>query len=296
MKYPLCIYHGHCNDGFTAAWVVRRAIPGCELYAGIHQDPPPEASGRDVILVDFSYRRPVLEALARAAASLLIIDHHKTAIEELGDLRSVRSLADHMAQTLEDKVRGIEPSWHAYFDLKRSGAGLTWDFFFPGEQRPAFIERIEDRDLWRFVYPDTRAVTAAVDSYPRDLKTWDSLLKADLASLRAEGEAIERRHQRDITELLGMVTRRMWIGGYNVPIANLPSTFSSDAGHRLAEGEPFGGCYWDTPQGRVFSLRSTDAGVDVSEIAKQYGGGGHRNASGFRVSYEQARTFELSYR
>ena len=30
-------------------------------------------------------------------------------------------------------------------------------------------------------------------------------------------------------------------------------------------------------------LRSTDDGLDVSEIAKQYGGGGHRNAAGFRM-------------
>ncbi|WP_277343388.1 DHHA1 domain-containing protein [Pseudomonas viridiflava] len=32
-------------------------------------------------------------------------------------------------------------------------------------------------------------------------------------------------------------------------------------------------------------MRSTDEGLDVSEIAKLYGGGGHRNASGFRVPF-----------
>lgn len=293
MKHPLCIYHGHCNDGFTAAWVVRRAIPRCELYAGVHQDPPPDVRGLDVILVDFSYKRAVLEALARAAASLLIIDHHKTAIEELGDLRTVESLAQHIGHTEQDRSKGVAPSWHAYFDLERSGAGLAWDFFFPSEPRPPLIDRIEDRDLWRFAYPDTRAVTAAVCSYPHELDTWDRLFSADLATLRADGEAIERKHQRDITELLTVVTRRMRIGGYNVPVANLPYTLTSDAGHRLAQGEPFAGCYWDTPHGRVFSLRSTDAGIDVSEIAKRYGGGGHRNASGFRVSYQEAQTFEV---
>lgn len=293
MKHPLCIYHGHCNDGFTAAWVARRAIPGCELYAGVHQDPPPDAQGRDVLLVDFSYPRPVLEALARGAASLVIIDHHKTAIEELGDLPPVRTFADHLARTREDRSRGVDPIWHASFDLDRSGAGLAWDFFFPQQPRPPLIDRIEDRDLWRFVHADTRTVTAAVYSYPHELDTWDRLFTADLASLAAEGEALERKQQRDVAELLGVVTRRMQIGGYNVPIANLPSIFTSDAGHRLAQGEPFGGCYWDTPRGRVFSLRSTDAGVDVSEIAKLYGGGGHRNASGFRVSYQQAQSFEV---
>jgi nanoRNase/pAp phosphatase (c-di-AMP/oligoRNAs hydrolase) len=51
----------------------------------------------------------------------------------------------------------------------------------------------------------------------------------------------------------------------------------------MAAGEPFAACYWDTPDGRVFSLRSREDGVDVSAIAKRYGGGGHRNASGFRM-------------
>ncbi len=76
----------------------------------------------------------------------------------------------------------------------------------------------------------------------------------------------------------------MTIGGWDVPVANLPYTMSSDAGHRLAQGEPFAACYWDTPNGRVFSLRSTDDGLDVSAIAKQYGGGGHEHAAGFRLA------------
>ena len=32
----LCIYHGHCADGFGAAWVVRKALgPDIEFHAGI---------------------------------------------------------------------------------------------------------------------------------------------------------------------------------------------------------------------------------------------------------------------
>jgi nanoRNase/pAp phosphatase (c-di-AMP/oligoRNAs hydrolase) len=85
----------------------------------------------------------------------------------------------------------------------------------------------------------------------------------------------------------------MTIGGHRVPVANLPYTMSSDAGHEMAKGRPFAACYWDTPEGRVFSLRSNDEGVDVSEVAKQYGGGGHRNASGFTVSFAAATAFEV---
>jgi hypothetical protein len=107
----------------------------------------------------------------------------------------------------------------------------------------------------------------------------------DPQKLADQGEAIERKHFKDIAELIKVVTREFVIGGYCVPVANLPYTMTSDAGHELARGKPFAGCYWDTPQGRVFSLRSTDDGMDVSEIAKQYGGGGHKHAAGFRVPY-----------
>jgi hypothetical protein len=113
------------------------------------------------------------------------------------------------------------------------------------------------------------------------------------ATLVAEGEAIERKHFKDIRELLGVTVREMVIGGHRVPVANLPYTMSSDAGHEMAEGHPFAACYWDTPKGRVFSLRSGNDGIDVSEVAKQYGGGGHRNASGFAVSFAQAAAFEV---
>jgi uncharacterized protein len=80
----------------------------------------------------------------------------------------------------------------------------------------------------------------------------------------------------------------MVIGGFDVPVANLPYTLSSDAGHLMAQNEPFAACYWDTPDGRVFSLRSSDAGQDVSAVAKSYGGGGHRNAAGFQVPHSHA--------
>lgn len=304
MKRPICIYHGNCADGFGAAWAVRKAMPDCEFYPGVYQNPPPDVTNRPVILVDFSYKRDVLLAMAKTAYAVLLIDHHKSAVEDLkadknyivdfgaysGPLTWQRFLENADMDVMENA-----PYARVYtiFNVWKSGAGLAWDFFHPNTPRPALIDRIEDRDLWRFAYPDTRAIQAAVFSYPYDFDTWDLLFKMDLNVLRTEGEAIERKHFKDINELVGVVTRPMKIGGHEVLMANLPYTLTSDAGHKLAQGKPFGGCYWDTPEGRVFSLRSTDEGIDVSEIAKQYGGGGHRNASGFRLSYEAAKEFEL---
>lgn len=263
---PICIYHGNCADGFGAAWAVWKAHPDWEFYPGVYQSPPPDVAGRDVVMVDFSYKRDVLQGMLDDAASVTVIDHHKTAEEDLRPLLK------------SGVIDGL-------FRMDKSGAMLAWEWFHPGVQPPRLLEHIQDRDLWRFDLEHTREIQAAVFSYPYDFVVWDGLMRTDLGVLATEGKAIERKHFKDIDELLGVVTRKFHIAGYNVLIANLPYTLTSDAGHKLAEGAPFGGCYWDTPEGRVFSLRSTENGIDVSEIAKQYGGGGHCNASGFRVPY-----------
>ena len=74
----LCIYHGNCADGFGAAWVVRKALGDIDFHAGKYQAPPPDVTDKDVVIVDFSYKRPVLLEMAAKANSILILDHHKT--------------------------------------------------------------------------------------------------------------------------------------------------------------------------------------------------------------------------
>lgn len=280
MANILCIYHGSCADGFGAAWAVRSALgEAVEFYPGVYQKPPPDVTGKRVVMVDFSYKRPALEQMARDAQSILILDHHKSAAEDLAGLPQPPSDLPDMRGWLPDA--GV----YAHFDMGRSGARMAWDHFHAAPP-PRLIEHIEDRDLWRFALPGTREIQANVFSYPYDFAVWDTLMAADVSTLMAGGEAIERKHHKDVAELVALCQRRMVIGGYNVPVASLPYTMVSDAAHLMARGEPFAGCYWDTAEGRIFGLRSSDGGIDVSKIAVAYGGGGHRNAAGFSVPRE----------
>lgn len=102
--------------------------------------------------------------------------------------------------------------------------------------------------------------------------------------------------RRDINQSLSQTVRLMNIAGFIVPIvANFPYQFTIEVAlELLTPGIPFVGCYSDTPEGRLFSLRSRDNGIDVLEIAGQYGGGGHRHSAAFRVSQEIARGFEIA--
>ncbi len=306
---PLVIYHANCADGFTAAWAVRQAMDA-EFYPGVHGEPPPDVTGRDVILVDFSYPRAHLVDMAQVARSILVLDHHKSAEAELRSgeikvgtigqvgLKAVRIVRlDNLPEAreawlhYEDTATVHDGIVCALFDMDRSGAGIAWDFFHPGVSRPELIDHVEDRDLWRFALPGTREIQAAVFSYPYDFDVWDLLMETPMETLRAQGVAIERKHHKDVAELVTVAKRQMVIGHYEVPVASLPYTLASDAGHLMAKGKPFAACYYDKDDGRVFSLRSTDQGVDVSEVAKLYGGGGHARAAGFRVprDHELAR-------
>lgn len=272
---PLVIYHGNCADGFSAAWCFwRKYHDGADYVAGVYQRDPPDVTGRDVYMVDFSYKRAVVQDMLSKAKSMTLIDHHKTAIEDLQPL------------FMQDSWTG-EPRKLAHFtDLNRSGATLAWDYLFPGEDRPLLLGHVEDRDLWRFKLPGTREIQAFVFSHDYTFDLWDRLMSADrveLLKMTAAGAAIERKHHKDVAELVAVCKRRMVIGGYDVPVASLPYTLVSDAAHAMAKGEPFAACYWDTADGRTFGLRAADEGIDVSEVAKQYGGGGHAKSAGFKV-------------
>lgn len=284
---PLCIYHGHCDDGFAAAWVVRNATGKLfEFYPGAYQQPPPDVTGRHVLLVDFSYKRPVLMEMASKARSIVILDHHKTAAE---DLSGFREPAPYEAwhEGTDAMVEGDAEPIAALFDMHRSGAGLAFDFFNPDKQRSEFINYIEDRDLWRKTLPGGDEFTIALRSYPQDFEVWDGLVAMGVDALIEEGRSIQRYYRLRVEEL----KRSSYLADFLMPdgtlrrcaVANAPYFAASEVAGELCsvEGADFGACYFEVSAGRwAYSLRSR-GDYDVSAVATQFGGGGHKNASGF---------------
>lgn len=310
----LCIFHAPCSDGFTAAWVVNRFCNlhniAVEFHGTDYKSAPPDCTDRHVLMVDFSYKMDTLANLHNVSRSLTVLDHHKTAMEDLSVLKPVPDLGTLIARW-ERSER--QPEATALFDTNRSGAGITWDYFFPDTERPRLVNHVEDRDLWRFKLPGTREIQAAVFSYPYEFEVWDRLAdqiesKDGCLDMVMQGVAIERKHMKDIRELIDLCTRPMLFntpdGPTIVPVANIPYTMTSDAGTLLCEdhdlkgkpspGEkmPFAVCYYDKPEGREFSFRSRDGGYDVGAIARMYGGGGHRNAAGCFVKHADLAQFE----
>ena len=73
------------------------------------------------------------------------------------------------------------------------------------------------------------------------------------------------------------------VAGHTVPAVHSP-VLASQIGERLAADHPFGVIWHQKDGRRYFSLRSKAGGISVSDIAAQYGGGGHTHAAGFSVA------------
>lgn len=281
---PLCIWHKGCLDGFTSAWVVRSFFRGeIEFFGGVYQEPPPDVTGRNVLMVDFSYKKPVIEEMRKTANAILILDHHKTAEE---DLRGYNVPAS--------KVQGFpyfpnEGEVASFFDMNRSGAGLCWDFFFPDMPRPKFVNHVQDRDLWRFALEGTREINALAYAHEFDFDVWDQMVRTcetgdGWHNMVMQGHVLGMQHKKNCEHLIANGTQMLTLGGIEMPVVNAPNFFASDIGNTLSlmHACKCGATYTDMKDGkRAWSLRSIDGGPDVSEIAKAMGGGGHAHAAGF---------------
>lgn len=275
-KKIICIYHGGCDDGFGAAFAVRAKLgDDVEYCYGDYGRPPPDVQGREVIMVDFSYKRPVLEKIIRGARSVLILDHHETAKNELAGL--------------DDPKRNV----FIHFDTTRSGAGMAWDYYHPKVGRPKFIEYIEARDLWqKDRLPNVDYFTFGLRSYPQSFPAWDQLFGDqawcdDPASfLISIGEHVGR-YVRLQCEVLKKLRRKASIGtpfgNVYCNVVNAPHAFASEvAGEIITNDVEFGACFFMRADGDwQYNLRSRGT-FSVEKVAKHYGGGGHVKAAGFQ--------------
>lgn len=265
-KKRLVIYHGNCLDGFGAAYALwcHFGDDDTAYHPANHGDDYPEITGKDVYILDYSYKRGQLIQLCEQAKTVTIIDHHISALKDL------------------DGLDAIIKNLTLIFDMNHSGAVLTWQHFHQ-EPVPEILLDVEDRDLWNHQRDDSAAINAALDSYPFEFSRWHQWIQQINAcnELLLAGEAI-LRFKRLLIEKYKKYAVKAMVAGYQVPVVNCPATIISEVVGELSVGFPFAAGYQDGKGSKNWSLRSDGAnGEDVSAIAARFGGGGHRNAAGF---------------
>lgn len=265
------ITHKGCMDGALCDFIVTKyckkmdieletylVYPGDNILEMFHELSD-GLSGNILVMTDIVFSNDNMKALSKLYPEMVIIDHHKTA---------------------KEGVKGINTR-SCYIDETHCASVLVWKYFYPFSKIPILLDYVEDRDLWINKLPNSEAVNAAL----REVSDFDKYFW-DISPLIIKGDKIIKNKEKAVNDIVGDINElpTIEIDGYIMPCIRLYDDRSllSEIGHKVAK-ETNGICalYFLSNEGDklIFSLRSTE--VDVSEIAKKYSGGGHKNAAGF---------------
>lgn len=268
----LCLYHND-PDGCCAAAVVRRALgTEVELQPLEIGDPVPWDRIEDceqVVMVDYSLAPADMRRL-RDGWRLVWVDHHKTSLVVLGE---------EMAEVPGER------------SLEAAGCVLTWQTFFPDQKLPTAVALVGDRDIWRMQFPETRAFSEGLyrsDFSPDNDEFWVPLLDDDqskVQQLTERGAVLYEARVLDIQDVVQRYGFEIVFEGHRTLAVNHHG--SGDMGEHIRQlGYEIGYCFVDVLRdGRLqttVTLYSDQ--VDVSQLARKHGGGGHPGAAGFRLT------------
>lgn len=255
------IYHADCTDGFGAAYGAWKCLGNrAEYYPCKHGTEPPDVKDKNVVILDFSFNNATTKKMIEDANQLLIIDHHKSAMVELHDI----------------------PNTH--FDMTKSGAMLSWEWFHPGKECPKFIQYIQDRDLWAWELPYSKEFAAAFDMVPFEFEEFEKFEDDSVFDDAVKRGSYILAYSKTVVKKVCEKAQMRKLDDKEVLVVNA-SHWMSEIGARLAPDCDFALIwYWDhEAQHTKVSLRAFHDTVDVAEIAKRFGGGGHKKASGFQL-------------
>ncbi|OGM98493.1 MAG: hypothetical protein A2915_00840 [Candidatus Yanofskybacteria bacterium RIFCSPLOWO2_01_FULL_41_34] len=264
-KDTVVIYHGECPDGFSAAWVAWKKFGDHADYIPGHhgEAPPEELTNKEIYFLDFVYPTDLMAKIVKNSKRVVVIDHHKS---------------------VEESVKMA----HEYvYEMDHSAAVLSWMYFYPDTAIPWLLRYVEDMDLWNLELPDILPVALFYNTVNKDFDTWSKLAKDfDDESTRSryieEGKIMLKYEAKLINEIINSNKETVQFEGHEVYSVNSPHAFASQIGNALCAEKPPVAIVWQWSNGGIeVSLRS-DGSVDVSEIAKKFGGGGHKTAAGFK--------------
>lgn len=272
----IVFYHHPCSDGFGSAFSAWLVLGDSAQYVPRQYSSAedlPDVTGKTVYILDFHFDLDVMVRIESQAKELILLDHHATA---------------------KKKLHGFScRCGQITFDLERSGAMMSWEYFHPGVKAPAMFEFIQDRDLWRWEKSKSADFLGALDVLPFDFQKWKEVMSLSDYELRAfilEGRAMNKKMQWLCDEISEKAVPVTLLGHQGLAI-NTNTLFSSDVGARLADKcGTFGLCWSLDPSGFIkVSLRST-RNFNALEIAESLGGGGHPQACSFRISLDSLRS------
>jgi hypothetical protein len=288
VDFDTIVYHNPCNDGATALWAANhhKDIPekiackaGCLPYL--------VPDNKNILFVDICPKFDYLIEICKTAKNVLVLDHHKTSLDTYEYFKNI-----------------CPNNLQIVLDMERSGCQITWDYFFPNQSQPWFLQYVADRDLWAWKIPNSKEINQVFFENnmldPYYLNNIDSLLvytNEQIDLLIKEGSLVLKyqKKQLDIASSRA-VEATMDVGGliYNVWLGTTTTADRSDLGNVLANKVMTNGKLPDFSATWVYepkanewwvSLRGIKGSPDLSVVAGFYDGGGHEKASGFSIKH-----------
>jgi len=275
-----CFYHSADTDGHCSGAIIKLRFPECELYPINYGEPFPweiiTNPKERVYVVDFCLQPFSDMVKLNDMCQLVWIDHHKSAIEEY--LKSNVS------------IKGLRNMEHA-------ACYLVWSFIYGVAQQPPYqVTLLSNYDIWDHTDPLTLPFQYGIRMYETDpskdegMDTWRAIfyrgVKEDsiVASVVNEGSTIIKYIERENRLTCDVCSYELEFEGYKCIAINKMLTSSNI--FDSAEGDYDIKITFGYRGGKWFVSLYSDK-VDVSEIAKKYGGGGHKGAAGFQLTTTQ---------
>ena len=207
-KY-IVVYHNSCADGLTSAalfkiWLTKYHyddmhnyifVPG--EYHKVYEDYNNDGidfTDSTIFFLDFSFKKDCFKKLLDVSNTIILLDHHKSALDELSEFFESNKIINH-------------------FDMNECGSSLTWKYLYPDTPIPCIINHIKDRDIWLWSDENSEDFCFYIDSKELTLKTYtkfymtmfslpsDSFSKAYQSQLFA-GKAISNTKKQESENII----------------------------------------------------------------------------------------------
>lgn len=270
-QYDIVMFHYPCQDGLSSAYIAYHYNNNIELYPIQHGIPidMEKIKNKKIILCDYSPSLEMLNKMEKVVEKICILDHHISAQRDLMDKE------------------------YAIFNMNKSGAGLTWEYFFPEKEIPSWVQYVQDRDLWTWDLPDSRDFTAALFDICSNVETEDFIelfkifdnIPNNMIYYTETGKELNKVLDRKVNTVIDSNKNVYYYENYMIKIIECPYDLVSEVGSKLTKNTTidFAALWRYNIEKNEYSvsLRASDK-VDVSIIAKKFGGGGHMNAASFK--------------
>lgn len=273
---PLILYHGRrCPDGYGAALAAWLFYEGQAEFRGLDHgeinsaDELGDLAGRAVYVLDFAFGPELLAEIESRVSKLVLLDHHKSAAEKLTGYQCRCGVV--------------------HFDMNKSGARLAWEFFHPDKPVPGLIRYVEDRDIWKWEFPESPAFLAALEMEPRSIARWAEIAaftpEEDVVFM-ARGGAMNEKYQKLCADIADSAQPLVFNGQQGLMV-NCNGMFHSQVGDLLSrQSGSFAFMWHASTKGVKVGLRSRSE-FNCIPLAEAMGGGGHAQACGFKMGNER---------